>query len=242
MERGSQKANLSLIVLFAGASLSFGQEPVTYQVRHDHWRKGCDGVLTVTAGSVSFMGKKHAWTWKFDDIEQLKLSDHDIGITTYRDRLLRLGLDQQEQFTMKPGQDVRSAYRLLKDRMDQRLVVAAAFGNPEASSAIPAKLLGVIGGAQGVLELGEDWIAFRTPGPGESRTWRFTDIDNIARTGPFRLTLVTFERGRAQYGDRKEFNFQLRQPLPETQYDALWLRLNESKGLKILTTYKESMQ
>jgi hypothetical protein len=45
---------------------------------------------------------------------------------------------------------------------------------------------------------------------------------------------VTFERARTHYGNRKGFNFQLKQPLAEERYTQLWRRLNAEKGLKHL--------
>jgi hypothetical protein len=41
------------------------------------------------------------------------------------------------------------------------------------------------------------------------------------------------------YGDRKGFNFQLKQPLDEARYNDLWLRLERSKGLQILDSYRQ---
>ena len=45
------------------------------------------------------------------------------------------------------------------------------------------KLLGLIQGSQGTLLIGEDRIVYRTGQREESRTWRFSDIENIASAG-----------------------------------------------------------
>ena len=64
MEFRSEKAIVGLIVLAAAPALLAQQAPLEYKVRHDHWRKGCDGVLAVTSEGVTFRGaKKHAWSW-----------------------------------------------------------------------------------------------------------------------------------------------------------------------------------
>jgi hypothetical protein len=81
-----------------------------------------------------------------------------------------------------------------------------------------------------MLIVGEDRIVFRSDRKGESRTWRYADIDNISTTGPFQLTVTTFERSRANYGNRKGFNFQLKEQLEETRYNELWRQLNRRKG------------
>ena len=48
---------------------------------------------------------------------------------------------------------------------------------------------------------------------GASRTWRYQDIENISSSGPFQLTITTFERAKTHYGDLKGFNFELKRPL-----------------------------
>jgi hypothetical protein len=42
------------------------------------------------------------------------------------------------------------------------------------------------------------------------------------------------------YGSRKSFEFELKQRLEEARYNDLWLRLNQSKGLKILNSYRDT--
>jgi len=90
-----------------------------------------------------------------------------------------------------------------------------------------------------VLQVGSEAIVYKSEKEGESRTWRYEDIENVSSSGPFQLTVTTFERAKSHYGDRKGFNFQLKQRLDEDRYNDLWLRLNQSKGLKILTSYRD---
>jgi hypothetical protein len=228
MELRSQKA-IACLMLLLSAAPAFA---VQYRARHQEWYKPCDGVLTVTAQGVSFhCGKKHSWKWTWDDIEQMTATDQSIRVITYQDRLTRLGADEEERFVLLPGQNTRSILALLRQHLGQKFVEALA-GDVHGFE-IPAKRLGTMKGVPGVLVIGGSEVVFRADAAGNSRTWHLADIDNIARTGPYSLTIVTFERGR------REFNFQLKRPLPEAQYEALWLRLNQNKGLKILTSYKE---
>jgi hypothetical protein len=101
---------------------------------------------------------------------------------------------------------------------------------------VPVKRLGTIRGSEGVLRVASDRIVYSTDQEGQSRTWRYQDIDNISTSGPFELTVTTFERSQRHYGSRKAFNFQLKQPLEEAKFDHLWRRLNRSKGLDFLTS------
>ena len=81
--------------------------------------------------------------------------------------------------------------------------------------------------AEGVLEVGRDRIVFASNQPDDSRTWRISDIENISSSGPFELTIVTFERARLDYRERKQFNFRLKEALSEARYNDLWLKINK---------------
>jgi hypothetical protein len=191
-----------------------------FAVRHEHLRKGCAGVMTVDENGVRFTGaKKHAWSWKYEDIQQLRLAPESIYILTYKDSKLRLGKDREYNFTGSiPAEEL---YALLKDRMDQRLVAAVgqAIGLPTWS--LPVKHLRPIVGSEGTLEFGADAIVYSTPAKTESRTWRYSDIESIASSGPFQLTITTLEKG---------FNFQLKQPITEARYNQLWLQIEKTNG------------
>jgi hypothetical protein len=95
------------------------------------------------------------------------------------------------------------------------------------------------GGDEGVILVGPDEIVYKSAKPGESRTWRYQDIENISSSGPFQLTITTFERAKTHYGNLKGFNFDLKRQLEEARYNELWLRLNQSKGLRILNSYRD---
>ena len=191
-----------------------------FTVRHKHLNGGCAGAMTVDENGVAFTGaKKHAWSWKYEDIQQLRLSPESIYILTYKDSKLRLGEDRAYTFTGKiPAEEL---YALLADRMDQRFVAAVgqALGLPTFS--VPAKQLKPIAGSEGTLSFTAGAIVYSTPAKTESRTWRYSDIENIASSGPFQLTITTLE---------KPFNFQLKQPITEASYNDLWLQIEKKNG------------
>jgi hypothetical protein len=176
--------------------------------------------MTVDENGVRFTGaKKHAWSWKYEDIQQLRLAPESIYILTYKDSKLRPGEDRGYNFTGKiPTGEL---YALLKDRMDQRFVAAVgeAIGLPTFS--VPVKHLRPIAGSEGTLAFGADAIVYSTPAKAESRTWRYSDIEGIASSGPFQLTITSLEKG---------FNFQLKQPITEARYNQLWLQIEKKNG------------
>jgi hypothetical protein len=205
------------LIVAAAAVASAAQFPV----RHEHWQHDhCDGVLTVDEKGVSFKGeKKHAWSWQYRDILQLTLSPDRISVATYKDRTYR--------FTGKvPAAEL---YALLKDRLDQRFVAAL-----DGETGVPAWTFAVKhcgrASSEGILTIGSDAVIYSTPAKDSSRTWRYSDIDNISSSGPFQLTITTFERDRNSLGDRREFDFELKEKITEAAYNAIWLRIQQKTG------------
>jgi hypothetical protein len=208
----------ALIVLAATLPL-LGAE---YGVKH--------GTLTIDESGVSYQetGKKQPRRlgWSYQDIQQLELAPARVRVLTYKDNPRRLGADRGYTFDALPGQDFTSSYALLKDRLDQRFVAELADAAVRPLWSVPVKLRGTIAGSEGTLTVGRDRIVYSTGRKGASRTWRYGDIDNIGTSGPFELTLTTFERAIEHYGNRKDFNFQLKEPLDERKYNELWRTLH----------------
>lgn len=99
--------------------------------------------------------------------------------------------------------------------------MAALAESPDDDFAIPVKHLKSIVGSQGTLEFGADSIEYATEAPGESRTWRYSDIDSISSSGQFQLTITTIEKG---------FNFELKEALSESRYNQIWLDIQKKNG------------
>lgn len=255
--RIEKRTGALVIALALSAPAIFAQE-LRYDVWHGqsrlvhlppHAKKvGQTGTLTVSPTGISFdetypEGKKpkhpRSWHWDYDDIQQLKIAPKSLSVLTYADNKWKLGADRQYDFDLTADQTFTAAYDLLKDKLDQRFVAEVPDKVEDALWDIPVKHLLRFRGDQGMLQVGPDRIVYTSQDERDSRTWRFEDIDNISSSGPFQLTITTFERAKSQYGDRKGFNFQLKRPLDEARYNDLWLRLNRTKGLQILNSYTE---
>jgi hypothetical protein len=227
----------------------FAQQDFRYEAWHGHSRPphvkkaGNLGALTITNSGVSFEetykdGKKpkhpHSWRWDYQDIQQLKIAPKSLTVLTYKDNKWKLGADREYEFELVSDKTFEDAYNILKNRLDQRLVATIPDSVSNVLWEIPVKHLLRFGGEEGVLQIGPDEVVYKSLKKDESRTWRYQDIENISSSGPFQLTITTFERAKTHYGNLKGFNFELKQRLEEARYNDLWLRLNQSKGLKIL--------
>ena len=206
------------------------------------------GILTINQTGISFQettegGKapEHSDTlhWNYPDIQQLKISAKSLSVLTYKDSKWKLGADRKYEFNLVSKTTFEKSYAFLKTRLDQRLVAEFAEHPGKVLWELPVKHLRRFGGDEGVLRVGTDAIVYSSHDEDASRTWRFRDIDNISSSGPFQLTITTFEKAKLDYGSRKQFNFQLKERLEEARYEDLWLRLNASKGLKLLESYRK---
>ena len=184
------------------------------EIRFEARYKKHPGTMTVDEQAIAFQGvKKDSWRWSYPDIDELKLGEHSVRVTAGRTYEFR-------------GDVPAAIYALWKDRLDQRFVAELADHGVQPDWRIGVKHRIGRSSADGVLEFGRDRIVFASDRPDDSRTWRIADIENISSSGPFELTIVTFEKARLDYGDRKQFIFQLKEVLGEDRYNELWLKIN----------------
>ncbi len=249
---------MRVILLFILAATAWGQG-LQFDVRHERALKDHPGRVTIDDQGVQYdqvltarqqakvaKGKKppklEKARWDYHDIQQLWLSPEKLVILTYKDRKWFLGVDKEFEFFLPKGQTFEAAYTMLKDKLDRRFVAAMADTQASVLWELPVKLLGTIKGSEGTLQVGPDRIVYKTDRARQSRTWRYQDIENVSTSDRYQLTLTTYERAKSHYGSMKGFNFQLKQPLDEKRFEALWKRLNQDKGLQFLTSIEERKQ
>ena len=213
-----EAAARGLTLVLAAAALAAAQ-PLTLQVRH--------GALVFTDSGVRYQGK-HPHEWNYPEIQRLGLMPNEITIRTYDDIRWQLGRDREYRFNRIAEGETAKLYPLLAARLDQRLVARIAIPLPSPLWQAPAKLLHRTGGANGELKIGSDRIVF--DGKGGSRTWRYSDIDNISSSGPFDLSLTSLDG---------ESRLQLKQALSQDRYNDLWRRITEANGLKVFQSRME---
>jgi hypothetical protein len=181
--------------------------------------------------------REHARQWRFDDIEQLTLGPAVLRILTYEDPRWKIGSNREFVFDNLPEDLAARLYPVFSRRLDQRFVAALADDPVPALWEIPAKLLERTGGSQGAILVGGDRVVvYRTELTEQSRTWRIPDIEMVSSSGPFDLTITTFELAGSNYAGRKDFHFALKRPLTEAEYNGLWRKVNQAKGLQILNS------
>lgn len=229
---------LLLIAVLAGGVSA--QE--SWDVVHERalWRDE-KGVLTASGEGLRFAparakqeeAKGTLWTW--DQVQQVAVEDRAIEIVTYRDVLWQGGRDRQFRFEIAEGtgESFAALVPLLRPKLGQRLIDALATEKESAEWQVPAKLLGLIRGAEGELSFSDGDLIFLSSQAGKSRRWPRSSIETIAQTGPFSLTVTAYERALSDMGSRRSFEFQLKRPLPAKQYQALWRAIEQAHGTRL---------
>jgi len=184
------------------------------------------GEVEVTDQGISFTesGKHadHSRVWKYEQIQQLELTESTLRILTYEDQKWRLGSDREYVFDKLPADFAKTTYPMWKDKLDQRFIARIADAEVTSLIEFPAKLQALTKGTEGTLVFAEDRIVFRALKGGASRTWRFTDIDNVASAGPFDFSVSTWEHHGSWNTETREFRFQLQRPMEEARFNELW--------------------
>lgn len=222
-------------------------QPKTLDVVHDHAVGSCRGRLTIDDSGMRFESqrKDHSRQWKFVDVQELRVEPGRLRVLSYEDRRWT-GVDRSFTFTFSKEEKLWPDLReLLSAELGRRLVV----GIPELAATAGASVYRLAvkhrrgsRGSEGVLSFGPTTLVYSSDEPDDSRTWTYGDIESISSSGPFQLTLNTYEHERFHYGSRRTFEFQLKEPLSEAVYNDLWRRVNTASGLEVLQPRKETSQ
>src|SRR5436305_3159522 len=146
---------------------------ITVAVKH--------GTLTVTDSGIN--------SWQYTDIQQLTLTPRDLRVLTYEKSKRRLGRDREYKFEqLAPGEANRLA-PIFEQHLGQRFVSAVPPGNFEPLWELAVR--------DGMLRVGTDRIVVSRSK--DSRTWRYSDIQNVSSSGPFNLTFTTFENNNRTF-------------------------------------------
>jgi hypothetical protein len=200
----------------------------TFQVEHDHFWRSCKGMLVFGETTVEFVaGKKdHSRLWKYEDIQQLAIAPGRISILTYDTRKIEFGADQTFNFKLLSG-TLRDEFRQeVEKKLTHPLVSSIVPIQIKVKFSIPARHRLFLDDSQGILEFGEEEIVYRSREPRDSRIWRYDELLSIGSTGPFQLRLGALQKTGGEYGEEKNYVFDLKQRLTSEEYDFIWGKIN----------------
>jgi hypothetical protein len=216
-------------ILFACSLLAAGNaRGETFQVEHDHFWRSCKGKLVFGESTVEFVAgeKEHSRLWKYEDIQQLAIAPGRISILTYDTRKIELGTDQMFNFKLLSGTLSDQFRREIEKKLSRPLVSGIVPEQMDARFSIPARHRLFLNDSQGVLEFGEEYIVYRSGTPADSRVWRYDDLMAVGSTGPFQLRIGALQKTGGEYGDEKNYVFDLKRRMTPQEYDFIWEKIN----------------
>lgn len=223
--------------------------PLTWKVEHDHAIGEGKGELHITESGIEFNGEgkdenRHSRHWRDDDIKRLELKRNELRVVVYEATRIPI-IPRKAPFT--DGKTIRSGtehdyvFKLREGEITPEVasMLLARFNRPVATSVLPpilndeeaGKLLFEIpvfhrhraGGRSGVLRVYEQHVVFVAEATGDSHFWRYSDIRDIGNLGRYGFEIATYE---GQLGvDGKSYIFDLKRPMTESEYEALWTKV-----------------
>jgi hypothetical protein len=184
------------------------------QARLHHGLGGSPGTLTLSQDGVVFRPTKGTTLhWPFLEIQTFDLlSPRRLVITGYENRTWHGHGERKYRFDLSVGMPADIAAELAR-----RVAKPGrnADSNPTATSfaTISARHRTLAGGTNGTLHFGPDGIDYLTTNGQGGRSWRWSDIQTLAKPDPFQLRVNSY---------RETFTFELKQPMSRELFDRLW--------------------
>ena len=187
---------------------------------------GSRGTLAFTPDGIAFQAAdtRKSRQWPYRELKQVRVvSPREIALDTYEDgSRWRFGADRTVEFEVTEGAiDGTLVLHLLEHAGRPVASAVLPAGLEEPTVRVAAKHLRGRKGTHGTLVVYPSGLAYETVAEGSSRYWRVADLESVLRTSPRTLLIDVYERGRV-----RPFAFELKEPLPDAAFDALWQRVN----------------
>lgn len=211
------------VLIFGGEGLA---QEFTFPVQHDHAIGSCKGDLIIAQDGIEYKTahRKDARRWAYTDIKMVKLvSPQKVEVLSYESSRAKLGRDRTFEFKVQKGEVSKEVSEFLLSRVSRPLATSFVKSEEKAQYEIPARHRHRLGGCQGTIRVYADRIVYESTRPESSRLWRWSDIQSISRSGPYQLSITSYEPKFG--GPTKAYNFDLKEALTEAGYDYLWARV-----------------
>ena len=171
-----------------------------------------NGEIVIDDAGVEFRpARGTTFNLAFLDIQTFRLSPRRLEIETYKNRTHHRPGMQRYRFEL--SQDVPStvAAELARGvrRPSQNAVLDPALPNLEN---IPAHHRTRTGGTNGILRFGQGGMEYVTSTSGDSRSWRWADLQTISNPAPYTLFV---------FGYRDTYTFDIKEPLSRALLNRL---------------------
>lgn len=168
------------------------------------------GEIVIGDEGIRFQAQEGpASDWRFVDIQTFSLQPQSLVIKTYKNRAHHMPGVQRFHFEFTQNVPPEVATKLARGvpRPSQN-----GIPNPALPSLaeIPVHHRTNAGGTSGTLRFREDGIDYLTSSRGDSRSWRWADLEILSALSPYTLFVS---------GYRETFTFDLKKPVPHSVVD-----------------------
>ncbi len=184
---------------------------------------GTSGTLRAGSGGIEFVPAKGASKrWPFTEIQSLDLQQHRVILIGYDNR--KWHVPGTRRFDFKLGSDLPPAVAAsLADEIGKPARNGIPDPDAPAVAVIPVRRDEHFGGSNGLLRIRQQGIDYVTAQPGQSRSWRWADLQTLSNPDPYHLFV---------FGYRDSYAFDLKAPLSREMFnhisDEIWTH-NESE-------------
>lgn len=186
---------------------------------------GTAGTLRVDSRGVEFVPLKGASKrWPFTEIKDLELQKHRVVLIGYDNRGWHLPGTQR--FHLELTNEITPAVAAsLTAEMGRPVRNMLPDPDAQANTLIAVRRADHFGGSNGLLRIRREGIDYVTAQPGQSRSWRWMDLQTLSNPDPYHLFV---------FGYRDTYAFDLKETLSRELFnrvsDEIW-RHNESETM-----------
>lgn len=189
--------------------VSFHWQTRASERRGPVWRKA-EGTLTLDGAGVEFRARSgRTQRWGFEEIQTAYLGPRRVVLETYQNRSWHRPGEQHFRFDLSRALPPVVAAELAV-RIGRPVQNDVAEATAPAMATIPVRHRGLLHGTNGVLRFRIGGIDYVTHAKGDSRSWRWADLQTLSEPDPYHLYVI---------GYRDTYTFDLKAPLSRRLFD-----------------------
>ncbi len=170
------------------------------------------GTLRIDSQGIEFVPNKGASIhWSLIEIQSLDLQKHRVILVGYDNR--KWPLPGTRRFDLQVKNEIPAAVAAsLTARIVRPVLNGIPDPNAPAETVIAVRRSKHYGGSNGLLRISQDGIDYVTAQPGQSRSWRWRDLQTLSNPDPYHLLV---------FGYRDSYAFDLKDALTRQVFNHL---------------------
>ena len=197
--------------------------------------RGTTGTLRINPQGVEFVSTSGTGThWVFVEIRDLDINRHRLALVGYVNRKWDFPGTRRFDFEFKNEMSPTAA-AWLTEKISRPVRNRVPDPDSSAITTIAVRRNEHFGGNNGLLRIRAEGIDYITAQPGQSRSWRWIDLQTLSNPDPYHLFV---------FGYRDNYAFDLKETLSREVFnhisDEIWLHNESRTGVGTTTLTPQS--